>query len=595
MPLSNHRAPVLLALVTGALALGAGQADAAITQSVQERTLTVTGDAAADRLALRIPAADPTKLQLDVGDDGTAEFTIPRSTVDAIRVLAGAGNDTVRVDDAALRAPASTPISIDGQAGADTLLGGRSADQLTGGDGDDAVEGNGGNDAIALGAGNDRATWDPGDGMDKVDGGDGFDRVAVDGTDAADQLRVLADGTRVRLMRAGATAVYTTTLERADMAGLGGDDTLDSGDVTGTALQEVHGDLAAGDDRVTLVGSPADDFVSALPSGSDVAVIGLSAFVTLAGADRMTIDGRDGDDRIAGGSVTIPVTQIGGAGDDQLTGTNGADTLVPGDGDDFVDGNKGDDTIRMGAGDDVFSTSAGDGRDRVDGEDGRDALIRSGSAGSEQWTVGRSGARARLAVGGDSIDGGTMEAITLFSFGGADQMTVGDLSGTGITAIDASLFDFAVPGGDLDVVRVDGTAGADSIRVASGPTGVKVTGLPATVTITGASTGNDRIEVFGGEGEDRIDSADLGATAMLLRADGQAGDDLLLGGIGDDILSGGDGNDVLLTGRGDNVAFGGAGDDLALGAEGDDVLDGGVGKDRLIGGGGDDVILNGES
>ena len=125
------------------------------------------------------------------------------------------------------------------------------------------------------------------------------------------------------------------------------------------------------------------------------------------------------------------------------------------------------------------------------------------------------GPRVRLTVG-DAIafDAREVEALSLFSFGGADRMTVNDLAGTGLAAVDVSLFDFAVPGGDQDVVRIDGTAAADEIRVAGSTGGATVTGLAATVTISGAAAVNDRLEINGLARADTIDGRDLPAAAL---------------------------------------------------------------------------------
>ena len=164
-----------------------------------------------------------------------------------------------------------------------------------------------------------------------------------------------------------------------------------------------------------------------------------------------------------------------------------------------------------------------------------------------------------------------------------------------MTSVDASLFDFGVPGGNQDVVVVNGSAGSDKVNAASDAGGVvNVTGLPARVRLTGTEPGGDRLEVNGLGGDDTIDSSGLSAARLQVRADGGAGNDVLLGGDGDDVLSGGDGADVIFAGSGDNVAFGGAGDDVLRGEEGDDFLDGGAGDDILIGNAGDDILLNGE-
>ena len=141
---------------------------------------------------------------------------------------------------------------------------------------------------------------------------------------------------------------------------------------------------------------------------------------------------------------------------------------------------------------------------------------------------------------------------------------------------------------------MDGTGADDKVTAAGDASVINVTGLSAKVRLTGTAAAGDRLEINGLAGIDTIDSTGLPPAEMQFRADGGAGDDVLLGGDGDDVLSGGDGADVVFAGSGDNVGFGGSGDDILRGEEGDDFFDGGPGDDILIGSGGDDVLLNGE-
>jgi hypothetical protein len=90
---------------------------------VQGRTLQIVGNPASDKLALRLAPGSPHILQVNVGDDGTADFSFDRSTFDAIVVHAGAGNDEVRVDDA-FGSFADHALTLDGGAGNDVLRGG---------------------------------------------------------------------------------------------------------------------------------------------------------------------------------------------------------------------------------------------------------------------------------------------------------------------------------------------------------------------------------------------------------------------------------------------------------------------------------------
>ena len=602
------RLALAAATLAAALALTADRADAAFTPAVKDRTLLVTGDATSEKLALRVPPNSPATLEIDVGDNGSADFRVPRAGFDRVRVLAGDGADRVRVDDSGTRAAIAPPTTIEGQGGADTLLGGRGADTLNGGDGEDLVDGNGGSDVAALGAGNDQFVWDAGDGSDSVEGGDGFDTLTFTGSDAAEQVELAADGSSARVV-AGAAAIGTGTVERVGVNPLGGDDAVTVGDLEGTAVQELRADLAgesggtaadAGSDRLILDGTAGDDSVNVISNTSEVFVIG-SMFVTARHADpardELTINGLAGKDRIeAGGAANaFKLVVDGGAGDDNLTGGAGADVLNGGDGDDFVDGRRGDDTIQLGTGDDVFTAQTGDGRDTVEGGAGSDSVRYSGGAANERLAVSAAGPRARLSRDDAvAVDAAGVDRMSLFSFGGSDTITVGDMSGTRLTAVDASLFDFAVPGGAADTVRVDGTGADDRIKVTGSGSVATFTGASAEVTITGVAAAGDRLEVNGLAGADQIESPILATSTIRFLANGGAGDDVLLGGDGDDVLSGGDGADVVFAGRGDNVAFGGAGDDVLRGEEGDDVLDGGIGDDILIGNAGDDVLLNGE-
>ena len=427
-------------------------------------------------------------------------------------MLAGDGADRVRVDDSGVRGAPAPPTTLDGQGGADTLIGGRGADTLVGGDGNDLLDGNGGSDS--------------------VEGGAGFDTLSFNGSVGADQLRLIADGARARLTRdVGASAVDSGGVERLDIVPLGGDDTLTVGDVAGTGVQEVRPDLAGGSDRLILNATSEDDSINAISTTAGRAsVIGLPAFVDVVNADpasdELTINGLAGKDRIdgSGTATAFKLVADGGPGNDDLTGSNGDDTLNGGDGDDFVDGNRGADVVALGAGNDLVTMQAGDGRDTLEGQSGNDAISFSGTAAGEQFDVSAAGQRVRLSVGGAvSVDAGNVEGLTVFSFGGADRLTINDLSGSGLTRVDASLFDFGVPGGNQDVVRIDGTGADDAITAADAAGVVTVTGLSAQVRITGTAAAGDRLEVNGLAGADTIDSTELSPAEMQVRADGGAG------------------------------------------------------------------------
>jgi Ca2+-binding RTX toxin-like protein len=156
------------------LALAADAAIASTTAQVRAGTLEVRGDAGSDKLLLRLQPGAPNLLSVDVGGDGTADFTFDRSTFTAIDVEARGGDDELRIDQSG-GTFVDESVTLDGGGGDDTLIGGAGADVLIGGGGIDDVDGNIGTDVARLGSGADRFQWDPGDGSDTVEGDGGVD------------------------------------------------------------------------------------------------------------------------------------------------------------------------------------------------------------------------------------------------------------------------------------------------------------------------------------------------------------------------------------------------------------------------------------
>ena len=107
-------------------------------------------------------------LVVDVGGDGTADFSFDTASFTAITVAGRDGADTIT---GSFGLAALGQLTIDGGRGNDSLLGGDGGDVLRGGPGNDTVIGARGNDTGLLGAGDDRFTWNPGD-NDDLDPGD---------------------------------------------------------------------------------------------------------------------------------------------------------------------------------------------------------------------------------------------------------------------------------------------------------------------------------------------------------------------------------------------------------------------------------------
>src|SRR5438552_14557889 len=197
--------------------------------------LTIVGTEASDKIALRLQAGQPGVLQVDVGDDGSADFEFERADVATIAVDAGAGDDSVRIDESNGSFTDSIPTTIDGGDGNDTIAGGKGVETLIGGDGNDTIDGNGGNDLAFLGARDDSFVWDPGDGSDTVEGQDGNDTLVFNGANVDERVALSANGNRLEFLRdPGRVTMDTAGIERVDFNAVGGADLVTVNDLTRT-------------------------------------------------------------------------------------------------------------------------------------------------------------------------------------------------------------------------------------------------------------------------------------------------------------------------------------------------------------------------
>jgi Ca2+-binding RTX toxin-like protein len=488
-------------------------------------------------------------------------------------------------------------LTVDGGAGNDTITGGDGNDTLLGGDGNDLINGGRGNDVARLGAGDDKFIWNPGDGSDTVEGQDGTDVLVFNGSNVNENINISANGGRTMLFRnVGNVTMDLNGIERIVLATLGGTDNVAVGDLSGTGVAQVAIDLAAtpgaaaGDaaaDTVTVAGTAGNDHIVITGAGTSLAVTGLPAQVTIAGAeganDRLTVNAGIGNDTIDASTLlagVIGLTIDGGAGNDTIIGSQGADMLLGGDGDDTVIGGRGNDVAVLGNGNDTFVWNPGDGSDTVDGQAGTDTLVFNDANVSENVVISANGSRATLArdVGTVTMDLNGIERIQLNTLGGADVVTVGDLSGTNVNQVAIDLSAQAGSGlgdGQPDMVNVNGTAGYDRISVATSGSSIVVNGLPAQVTIKGAEAVNDTLVINGGAGSDSIDASALQAGRVSLALNGGDGDDRIIGSQGNDVVNGGRGNDLALLGAGDDSFVWNPGD-------GSDTVEGQGGMDTLL-------------
>jgi RTX calcium-binding nonapeptide repeat (4 copies) len=277
---------------------------------LKHRVLTITGTKARDKIALRLRARKPGTLQVDVGNNGSADFSFKRNQVARIAVDARAGDDLVRIDERNGVFTNRIRTTIAGGAGNDNLLGGSAAETLLGGGGNDTVDGNGGNDRALLGAGDDTFVWDPGDGSDTIEGEAGADTMRFNGANVAEQVDLSANGNRLRFFRTQATITMDTAgVERVDFNALGGADLVTVNDLSGTDVTSLNVDLAGapgvGDgqpDRVVVNGTNGDDAIDVSGDSDVVKVSGLAPTIKILQPefknDRLEINTLDGIDTV---------------------------------------------------------------------------------------------------------------------------------------------------------------------------------------------------------------------------------------------------------------------------------------------------------
>jgi Ca2+-binding RTX toxin-like protein len=473
------------------------------------QVLSVFGDAAPNTIVVSRDAAGT--ILVNGGAIAVQGGTATVANTALIQVFGGAANDQISLNEANGALPAAM---LFGGTGSDVLVGGSGNDQLFGQDGNDSLSGKGGNDLLFGGSGDDVLIGGSGD--DQVFGQSGNDRMIWNPGD--------------------------------------GTDLNEGGDGTDTVV--VNGGNGAETFTVTPNGSRVRfDRTSPAPFSIDIGT-----------TENLTVNMNGGDDTFTGSNglaSLIKLTVDGGAGNDTITGGDGNDILIGGDGNDTIIGGRGSDTVFMGAGNDTFVWNPGDGSDIVEGQAGIDTMQFNGANVAENISLSANGSRVRLSrdVGSVTMDTNGVEGINIEAKGGADTITVNDLSGTGVTDIG---LDLGGADGAADTVIVNGTAGDDSIGVLGDANRLVIAGLPARVNITGAEAANDRLIVNAGAGDDVVDASGLAVGTIQYTADG------------------GDGNDVLLGSAGDDTLLGSAGDDVLIGGQGQDVLDGGTGSNVVI-------------
>ncbi len=535
-----------------------------------------TGDAAVDTVIVNGTGGDD---HVDIVGAGTSYNVLGMSTSVAVTNSEGV-NDALVVNTLARKdsvtattLPAGVvKLTIDGGVGDDMLLGSQGADTFLGGDGNDFVLGDNGNDVAFLGAGSDVFQWDPGDGSDVIEGQAGTDHMLFNGANVGENIDVSANGGRLRFFRDVASITMDADdVEIVTFNALGGADTVNVGDLSGTDVTTINLNLAgsggASDtavDAVIVNGTSGADTILVAGNANTVTVRGLPAAININtpdAADKLTVNAQGGDDVVNATGLLANVMAL------TVNGGLGVDLFLGSDGDDLFVGGDGNDTGLMGDGDDTFVWNPGDDNDIIEGQEGVDTMLFNGANIAERIDISPNGGRVRFTrdVAAVTMDLNDVERVNFNALGGADTITVNDTSGTDLTEINLNLAATGGAGdGAADGVIVSGTNGDDVVVVSGDASGVAVSGLFSQVNITGAEAANDRLTVRAQAGNDVVEATGLAAGGIQLTAEGGSGDDVLLGGAGNDVLHGDDGDDVLIGGPGQDVLDGGTGDNILI-------------------------------
>jgi hypothetical protein len=269
-------------------------------------------------------------------------------------------------------------------------------------------------------------------------------------------------------------------------------------------LLSVTGDN--GDDAIAITGTrdaTTGQIQQILINGGAISVQG----DPLTNANEIDVFGGNGNDTISLDNVAPPAGQalptahlFGANGNDTLTGGGGADQLFGGSGNDTLIGGVGADQLFGGNGNDTFIWNPGDGSDTIEGEAGFDTLLFNGNGANEQMSISANGNRATLfrAQGNVTMDLNSVERIQLDAFGGADTITVRDLTGTDVKQVAIDL-----GGGDPDG---NGDGQADTVNIFTSNHDVTftdnngvvtVSGLANEMTISNFEVGRDQLSING--------------------------------------------------------------------------------------------------
>jgi len=475
LPARGHarfvRPAAVVTIVLALTFLGAGRASALTTKiktQITNRTLVVTGSSTKDVITLRVRAGNPTTLEVvDVAK--AVVIGVTRSDFENILVTAGAGNDTVTIDDSGGIFTDTESTTVDGGIGNDILTGGSGAERFLGGPGNDVVRGGRGNDLALMDDGNDTFVWNPGDGSDTVEGQAGTDTLQFNGANVNENIDVSANGGRVRFTRDVANITMDlNAVEHVSFTALGGSDTVTVNDLTGTGVTDVSTDLAS------PAGSTTGD-----GSADNVVVNGTN------NADTLTVAGGTGGASVTDGSTTVHVT----GGEPTL------DTVR-------VNGLAGADSITA---DPAAGTTIGI---VIDGGTEADTVTTNGTGHADSFFVAANGTLVSVGnVTGGFYSAGA-ETVAVNGLGGNDVVTAGNgLAALTHLVIDGGSGSDTITGGDGADTLIGGN-GKDTIVGGRG-NDVAFLGNGKDTFVWNPGDGNDTVEGQAGSDTLRFNGANI--------------------------------------------------------------------------------------
>jgi len=443
------------------------------------------------------------------------------------------------------------------------------------------------------------------------------------------------DGGGVALVVTGNTIEWARTGINLDMSG---DSTAN---IANNALQNLGTGLAVGVDVVGLTVSGNDvtrvgddfnfrnlttdvtfnagtaiDTLTPVGNANDLVVIlggsGNDNLTGTAGADVI-----DGNNSPSAPNAADTDTLNGGAGDDQLFGRGGTDTLNGGDGVDMLDGGAGDDMLNGGEG--IDTLLGGTGNDTLAGDAGDDVM--KGGAGDDTYIVEDAGDtvtelanegtdEVRTALG-SRTDANMLYVIPDFvenmtGTATGDQGVRGNAldnvitlgAGNDLIVLDSGGNDTVNGGGGDDFIYYGATlTNADTTNGGGGYDTLGIVG-PYSLTFDADDlSGIEKLALYtDGDANTaanftiKMNDANVaaGETLFVTAASLQAGETLNFDGTAET-----NGKFVVQGGAGADTISGGAKTDFLIGNLGDDQLLGMAGNDTLVGGTGADRLTGG--